>query len=165
MNKISNVLTATLIAVLFIACGGKEVKLSEKGKLLSSINWKLQAQEVINEATDKLKDSTGITADIKLDGDVGDFMNFLAETLVFGIDSTDPSKLSFSRTIGEYPFSSETIGRWEFNENETILILTEWNDTKNAPDPPVKYEIKELTAEKLVLLKEGTQSPYIYRPK
>jgi len=160
MKKVIGVL---FIATLFLglaSCGGGKAKLSEKGLLLSSKAWKLQPQEMLDDAAKGIKDTTGISADIKLGGDIADLVNFAAETVIFGVDSKDASKLSYSRTVGEGLFSSEVLGWWEFNEGETAILMLE-----NGTTAKVKYEIKELTADKLVLLKEGDVTPNIYRPK
>ncbi len=172
MKKITKLLLSFILigAMAFMAaCGGgnseNAVKLSEKGKLLTSISWKLDANATLKGTTDKVKDTTGITADIELKDDVKAFADFLAETVVFGIDENDKSKLSYSRTIGEGLFSSSTLGFWEFNADETAIIMKEWDKEKSAEKAPVTYKIQELTKEKLVLLKEGDASPNIYFPK
>ncbi len=172
MKKNSKLLFSIVLigAIAFMAaCGGgnseNEVKLSEKGKLLTSITWKLDANATIKGTTDKVEDTTGITADIELKDDVKAFVDFLAETVVFAIDDNDKSKLAYSRTIGEGLFSSKTIGYWEFNEDESAVIFKEWDKEAGKEKTPVTYKIQELTKEKLILLKEGDASPNIYFPK
>jgi len=164
MKKIVSVLFIATLFLGLVSCGGGKVKLTEKGKILGAHAWKLQPQEVIDNATDALKDTTGITADIKLDGDVADFVNFIAETLFFG-PSEDGKILAFSRTYGEGLLSSETLGKWEFNADETAILMADWDNAKGDYGTPVKYEIKELTADRLVLLKEGDTTPNIYKAK
>lgn len=133
MKKTMKLMLAfSVIGALFFvsACGGgggKKVELSEKGKLLTSINWKLDPNATLKGTTDAIEDTTGITANIELKGDVKAFADFVAETLVFGIDSKDPSKLSYSRTIGEGFLSSSVLGYWEFNADETSVIMKEWD--------------------------------------
>jgi hypothetical protein len=163
-------LTFSIIGALFFisACGGgggEKVELSEKGKLLTSISWKLDPNATLKGTTDLVEDTTGITADIELKGDVKAFADFVAETVVFAIDSKDPSKLSYSRTIGEGFLSSSVSGYWEFNADETAVIMKEWDDQAGKEKEPVTYNIVELTADKLVLQKEGDASPNIYFPK
>lgn len=157
---------ASFFAVSLMSCGGggNKVKLSEKGELLISKSWKLQIQDVIDDATGNIEDTTGINADIKLDGDVGDFAEFLAETIRFDRDKSDKTKLAYSRKIGEGLLSSESVGYWKFNEDESAIIMTPWDSQKGELDP-VTYEIVELTEDKLVLLKEGDSTPNIYAPK
>ena len=87
------------------------------------------------------------------------------ETVIFGIDKKDPSKLSYSRTIGEGFLSSSVLGYWNFNESETDIIMREWDSQLGKEKEPVTYNIVELTAEKLVIQKEGDSSPNIYFPK
>ena len=159
----------TVISGLFLvtACGGggEKVQLSEKGQLLTSISWKLDPNATLKGTTDAIEDTTGITADIELKGDVKAFADFVAETVVFAIDSKDPSKLSYSRTIGEGLLSSSVLGYWDFNADETAVIMREWDNQAGKEKEPVTYTIVELSSEKLVLQKEGDASPNIYFPK
>ena len=158
-----------VIVAIFLASacggGGQKATLSEKGELLTSIDWKLDPNATLKGTTDLVEDTTGITADIQLGGDVEKIANFLAETIVFGTDKKDPSKLSYSRTIGEGLFSSSVVGYWEFNADESAIIMKEWDKQAGAEKEPVTYTIVELSPEKLVLQKEGDASPNIYFPK
>ena len=158
------VLSAILLTA---ACGGggKKAELSEKGTLLTSITWKLDPSATLKGVTDELKDTTGITADIKLEGDVAKLANFAAETLKLGPDENDPSKLSYSKTYGEGFLSTSVVGYWNFNEDESALIMREWDKEAGIEKEPATYKIVELTAEKLVLQKEGDSAPNIYFPK
>jgi hypothetical protein len=150
-----------------MACGGggEKATLTEKGKLLTSIAWKLDPNATLKGTTDSIKDTTGIVANIELKDDVKAIADFIAETVQFGIDSKDPSKLSYSRTIGEGFLSSSVLGYWNFNEDESAVILREWDNNAGKEKDPVTYKIVELTTEKLVLQKEGDMSPNIYFPK
>ena len=170
MKKISKlVLTLVVIGAILLvsACGGggEKVKLSEKGELLTSINWKLDANATLKGTTDLIKDTTGITADIELKDDVKAFADFLSETVVFAIDTKDPSKLAYSRTIGEGFLSTSVVGYWEFNADESTIIMKEWDKEAGKEKDPVTYKIVELSKDKLVLQKEGDASPNIYFPK
>ncbi|MDF1548612.1 MAG: hypothetical protein P1P88_12375 [Bacteroidales bacterium] len=158
------VLSAFLFAV---SCGGggKKADLSEKGQLLTSISWKLDPNATLKGTTDAVEDTSGITADIQLQGDVKKFADFVAETVIFGVDTKDPSKLSYSRTIGEGFLSSSVLGYWNFNEDESAIIMREWDSQAGKEKDPVTYTIVELSPEKLVLQKEGAASPNIYFPK
>ena len=166
MKKIS-ILAFVAGIFLFVACGGgsKEVTLSDKGKMICDNQWKLQINETIKGTTDSIKDTTGITANIELKGDVGKIADFFAETIVFAVDGSDKSKLSYKRTIGEGLLSSSVVGFWEFNADETAIIMKEWDATAGAEKAPETYKIQELTADKLVLLKDGASSPNIYAKK
>ncbi|OFX32789.1 MAG: hypothetical protein A2X08_07015 [Bacteroidetes bacterium GWA2_32_17] len=174
MKNLSKSLTLLSFVALFIvavSCGGgknsKDAKaeLTEKGKLLTSISWKLDPNATLKGTTDVIKDTTSITANLELKGDVKAMADFIAETVVFGIDKKDPSKLSYSRTIGEGFLSSSVLGFWNFNESETAIIMREWDSQLGKEKEPVTYNIVELTAEKLVIQKEGDASPNIYFPK
>lgn len=163
--------TLALIALFFLAiitgCGKKgdsKTKRSEKCNLLMSTPWKMDVNSTIKITTDSIKDTAGITADIQLGGDVGDFANFIAETLVFAEDNKDKTKLSYSRTIGEGLLSSKVLGFWNFNADETAIVMREWDNSKGEL-PGVTYKIVELTADKLVLQKEGDAMPTVYKAK
>jgi hypothetical protein len=158
-----------IIATLFISLvscgGGDKVKVSEVGEKLMAKSWKLQVQEVLDDATSDIKDETGISADIKLEGDVAKIADFLAETLTFGKDTNDPSKLAYEKKYGEGILSTSVIGWWEMSADDKYVIFKEWDSATGAEKTPVKYEIKELTADKLVLLREGDTNPNIYVAK
>ncbi len=165
MKKIISLSVICAVLILTSCGGGKKVELSEKGKLLTSISWKLDPNATLKGTTDKVEDSTSIKANIELKGDVAKIANFIAETVVFGTDKKDASKLSYSRTIGEGFLSSSVLGFWNFNADETAVILREWDDQTGKEKTPVTYTIVELSQEKLVLQKEGDASPNIYFPK
>ena len=170
-NLIKPAYALCLVAIVFMAstgCGKKstsKVKISEKSKMLMAHNWKLDPNATIKGTTDDIKDTTGITADIKLEGDVGAFANFVAETVVFAEDNKDKTKLSYSRTIGEGILSSQVLGYWNLSEDESSVIMREWDNVKGEEKPPVTYKIVELTDTKLVLQKEGDSAPNVYNAK
>lgn len=165
MKKISSLLIIATIFFGLVSCGGGEkVKVSETGEKLMKHAWKLQTQEVLDNATGNLEDETGINADIKLEGDVGKIADFLAETLTFARDK-DPKKLMYERKYGEGILSTSVVGWWEMSEDDKFVIFKEWDSVNGVEKAPVKYEIKELTEEKLVLLKEGDVTPNIYAAK
>jgi hypothetical protein len=177
MKNISSIISVICIAAIFpltFGCGGgsdkkdgsnEKVVLTEKGNLLCSTSWKLDPNATIKGSTDTLKDATNVTANIELKDDVKAIADFVAETVVFGIDQKDATKLSYSRTIGEGLFSVAVLGYWSFNNDETAVIMREWDSQAGKEMAPVTYKIVELTKEKLVLLKEGDTSPNIYFAK
>lgn len=172
MKRLTNSFAAfSMVAVIFmsvaaVGCGkkGGKVKVSEKMTMLMAHPWKLDPNATIKGTTDAVEDTTGIKADIKLEGDVGEIANFLAETLVFGKDSKDKTKLSYSRTIGEGFLSSQVLGFWTMSDDESTIVMKEW-DTQKGELPPVNYKIVELTADKLTLQKEGDATPNFYIAK
>lgn len=162
-NLFLSIIMMASLSLLF-SCGGG-ASLSEKGKLLTSIPWKLDPNATLKGSTDTLTGTTGVTANIELKSDVGAIANFLSETLQFGVDSKDKTKLSYSRTIGEGFLSSSVLGFWNFNEDESTVVFREWDNAAGKEKDPVNYKIVELTAEKLVLLKDGDATPNIYFAK
>ena len=162
-------ITFSLMAflIIFVSCGegteeSKEVKLSEKGELLTSVTWKYDTNASIKGTTDEIEDTTGISADIVLQDDVKSIADFFTGTLSFGIDANDPSKLSYQRKYGKGIFSTSVLGYWEFNEKETAIIMREWDDTAGKELPPVTKQIIELTKDRLVIKdEEGTEHFYI----
>lgn len=159
----------SLLALLFIfvSCGdeeNKEVKLSEKGELLTSVTWKYDTNASIKGTTDVVEDTTGISADIVLKDDVKSIADFFTGTLKFAIDANDPSKLSYERKYGKGIFSTSVLGYWEFNENETAVIMKEWDSNAGEELPPVTNQIIELTKDLLVIKdKDGTE--HFYTPQ
>ncbi len=159
----------SLLAFLFIfvSCGEeetKEIKLSEKGELLTSVTWKYDTNASIKGTTDDIKDTTGITADIVLKDDVKSIADFFTGTLKFGIDVNDPSKLSYERKYGKGIFSTSVLGYWEFNENETAVIMKEWDSNAGKELPPVTNQIIELTKD-LLIIKEKDGTEHFYTPQ
>ncbi|MFN8257592.1 MAG: hypothetical protein U0W24_17990 [Bacteroidales bacterium] len=170
MKKLIKSIVAIVILAGMIFCtscggGGKKAELTEKGKLLTSISWKYDTNASLKSGTDEIKDTTGITANIQLQGDVKKIVDNVAETLKFGIDEKDPSKLSYSRTYGVGFLSTSILGFWNFNEDESAVIMREWDNAAGKEKEPVTYKIVELTKDKLVLQKEGDVSQNIYFPK
>lgn len=170
MRKTLKLIVSLMVMASFgmlISCGGggEAVKLSEKGELITSIAWKLDPNATLKGTTDVIKDSTSIIADIELKDDVKAFADFLAETLQLGIDKKDKSRLSYSQTYGEGFLSTSVLGYWKFNEDESAIIMSEWDNAAGKEKEPVTYNIVELSREKLVLQKEGDISPKIYLPK
>ena len=166
MKKVSYLLVFIVSMAFIVGCGGgaEKVTLSEKGELLAKYAWKLQPNETISENTGNFEDSTGIEADIVLDGDVGKIADFFAETLVIGVNKKG-TKFSYSRTIGEGFLSSETWGYWNFNDDESEILLRKWNDETNAEDEAVAYKIVEVNDEKLVLENTSNGGINVYFPK
>jgi len=171
MKKLTHLILSMAVStalILTTSCGGgggPKVELTEKGKLITSITWKLDPSATLEGITNEIKDTSGITADIKLEGDVKKLANFAAETLVLAIDEDDQSKLSYSKTYGEGFLSTSIAGYWNFNADESAIIMREWDKVAGQEKEPVTYKIVELSAEKLVLQREGDSAPNIYFPK
>lgn len=153
-------LLPALLAVFAISsCGGgedeAEAKLSKKGKMLIAHTWKYDTNASISGETEELKDSTGVTADVVLKDDVKAIADFFTGTLRFGVDKKDPSKLSYERKYGKGLLSTSVLGYWNFNEDESKLIMREWDSEAGKEKAPVTYEIVELSDDKLVIKEEG----------
>jgi len=163
----STLFVMSLAIVLFSVsfCGKGKKELSEKGKLLISKQWKYDANANLKDGSNNIDSASGIKSDIQLKGDVGKIADFLSETLVFGHDSKDDTKLSYSRTIGEGMLSSSVLGFWEMGADDKSVILKEWDNQAGKEKEPVSYEIVEITAEKLVLKKQGDLTTSIYLAK
>lgn len=159
-------ITKTLIIAciaLLMACGGGKLK-SEKSKLLIKKQWNLDVKATRQLAAEKAEKTTGITnlSEIELKGDVGDIANALSKTiLVFGQDQKDKSKLAYSFTYGT-GLTTSSSGFWEWNEDETKIIMKGWDYTANKEKAPVNFTVKELTANKLILVNDETGKEDIY---
>lgn len=165
MKKILLGILPVLIVLIFSSCGKDEVKVPANGDLLMKYAWKLQPNETINAATDSLKNQTGVTADVQLNGDVGTIANFLAETLNFARDKKDKTKLAYSSQIGEGLLSSKVVGYWEMSQNGDTLTLKEWDSQLGTTKDPVVYTIQEISDKKLILKNNETGGIKIYFPK
>ncbi len=166
MKKSSLVLGLFIISIFFMACnGGNKVKVSKIGEKLMSHAWKLQPNESIKANTDSLKDSTNITADIQLKGDVKKIADFMAETLQFARDKKNPQKLAYSSKIGKGMLSIKTLGYWNLSDDNKTLTLRKWDSNKKQEMTPVDYKIVELSDTKLVLKNKQTGAVKIYFAK
>jgi hypothetical protein len=154
------------IIVLFtfsvmIGCSGKKAaKLSEKGEMLIAKTWKPDVNANLKGGSDKVDSATKIKSDIQLKGDVKKMADFFAGTLRFAKDTKDASKLSYERKYGEGILSTSVLGYWEFNKDETAIIMREWDKAASKEKDPVTYQIVELSADKLVLKKEGESEEF-----
>ncbi len=160
MKRILTLMTVAL--VVLASCGETKpkVELSDKGKLLTSVVWKYDTNASIKGATDDIKDTTGVTADIELKDDVKAIADFFTGTLHFYIDKN--GKLSYERKFGEGFLSTSTLGYWNFNDDESAVIMRDWDKAAGKEKDPETKKIVELTADKLVLEDEsGSQSVYI----
>ncbi len=163
MKRILSLVAVAAVLTLASCGGGKSVELTEKGKLLNSVVWKYDTNASISGTTDAVKDSTGVTADIELKDDVKAIADFFTGTITFAVDEKN-GKLSYERKFGEGFLSTSTLGWWEFNADETAIIMKEWDEAAGAEKAPVTHKIVELTAEKLVLQVEG-ETANVYVPK
>lgn len=166
MKKLGIFMFSLLAVSFLISCGGGGgVKVSETGQILIDHQWKLQPNASLDASADSLQDATGIDAHIELDGDVGDFADFLAETLTFTKDGSDKTKLAYSSTIGEGIFSAEVVGYWELSDDDKELTLFEWDSQAGQQKEGVVYTIVEISDEKLVLKNNSTGGMKIYAVK
>jgi hypothetical protein len=159
-------ITLAITALFIFSCkSGDEKKVdgkSEKYKLITSVTWKYDTNASIKGTTDEIKDTTGVTADIELKDDVKAIGDFFTGTLRFGEDSKDPGKLSYERKYGKGIFSMTVLGWWEFNKDETAIIMREWDDVNQKELPAVTKQIVTLTKDRLVLKDDkGMEDYYI----
>lgn len=167
MKKITIIPALLILAVVFMAsCGGEtkteEVVISEKAAMLIDKTWTPDLNATIEESTNALDSATNIVADIELKGDVKGIADFIAGTLRFGKDQSDKTKLSYERKYGQGILSTSVLGYWNLNEDESAIIMREWDSYAGAEKEPVTYKIVELTEKKLALLKDGELTPDIY---
>ena len=164
MKKLSFLFALSLVMFFIVGCGGnKKAEVSAEGEKLMKYAWKLQPNESLDATSDVVEDETGIVADIELNGDVGDFADFLAETLVFG-RGKDASLLVYSSTIGEGILSSEVTGLWSM-PSDTEVVMKVWDSNLGDYAEGVAYKIVELTDDKLVLENKETGGIKVYFPK
>ncbi len=166
MKNLIPQITKTLVitcVLLLTACGGGKLK-SEKSKLLIKKQWNLDVKANNKLVAEKAEKTTGITnlAQLELKGDVGDIANAMSKTiLVFGQDQKDKSKLSYSFTYGT-GLTTSSSGFWEWNADETKIIMKGWDYNANKEKPSVAHTVKELTASKLILVNDESGREEIY---
>ncbi len=165
-NSIPLFVALLFLAIGFTSCGGsKEAKVPEAGEKLMASAWKYDVNANLKKGSESAENTTGVSSDIQLKGDVGAMANFVAETLTFGRDKKDKSKLSYSKKIGEGLLSSSVLGYWTMSEDGKTITLKEWDKKAGKEKDPVNYTIVELAADKLVLMKEGEDTKKIYKKK
>lgn len=149
--------------IMLSSCGGNktaEVTIPPTGKKLMAHTWKYDVNANLKKGGDDLKENTGVTADIELKGDVGKLANFTAESITFGQDKKDKSKLSYKQSIGEGVLSSSVLGYWEISEDSKTLTMREWDKKAGKEKEPVTWTIEEVSDEKLVLVNKTRRKNY-----
>jgi hypothetical protein len=164
-NSISLFVALLFLAVGFTSCGSKKAKVPDAGLKLMSTAWKYDVNANLKKGSESTENATGVSSDIQLQGDVGAMANFVAETLTFGRDSNDETKLSYSKKIGEGLLSSSVIGYWSMSDDGKTITLRQWDNAAGKEKDPVNYTIVELTDDKLVLMKAGEDTKKIYKKK
>lgn len=164
-NSVSLFVALLFLAVGFTSCGSKEAKVPEAGEKLMASAWKYDVNANLKKGSESTEDATGVSSDIQLKGDVGAMADFVAETLTFGRDKKDKTKLSYQKKIGEGLLSSSTVGYWTMSEDGKTISMAAWDKKAGKEKDPVVYTIVELTDDKLVLTKEGDDTKKIYKKK
>lgn len=163
-NSVS-LLLVLLFVVGLTSCGSKEAKVPEAGEKLMASAWKYDVNANLKKGSENTEDATGVSSDIQLKGDVGAMADFIAETLTFGRDKSDKTKLSYEKKIGESFVSSSVVGYWTMSDDGKTITLKEWDNKAGKEKDPVNYTIVELTDDQLVLMKEGEDTKKIYKKK
>lgn len=152
------------------ACGDSKPTLSAKTAMMmggpegKGKYWYYDGDATARAREEAIKENTGITAEIKLEGDVGAMANMVAEKhLVFYL-SKDGTKMMWQRTSGEGLLESQKRGYWKWqDEGETTLVLQD-NVEPNAETDTV-WKMIEVTEDGLVMQKQDdtTFSPKFYK--
>jgi predicted small lipoprotein YifL len=151
MKKVLSFMLAIFAISILASCGGTpELKLSEKAKLLMDKTWYPDTK-----------------ADTQFGGDVAKIGDFMSGKYYFGTAKDDPSDLVYSITIGEGFLSTTSgAGRWKLDTDDKTLLLYPWDyDKKEYKTEPTKYNIEELTADKLVWKTDGMYTEHFSTTK
>ncbi len=163
--SVLNAICILSLVIIFTSCGGGKAS-SEKSKKLISKKWTLDTKETRKLAATQAEKTTGITnlEEIELKGDVKSIVDAVSnKVIVFGKDTKDPSKLSYQITFGTPPLTTSVLGYWDWNADETKIIMKEWDSQANKEKEPKTYSVQELTENRLVLmLDEKGFSPEVY---
>lgn len=164
MKKLIIVLAAAMSLLAVASCGSDGHQYTETELLLVDKYWAPDVNTNLQSNNDALEDATGIKSDFQLGGDVEKIGNFLAGKYLFGKGEKDPNELVYSITSGEGILSAVIgAGKWEMSEDGKTLFLTPYDYDVNAyAETPDKYEIIELTEDKLVWKKEGSEVPSVF---
>ena len=163
-TKFSKILIVSILSTLLSSCGSDPAS-SPQAKMLIANAWKYDVNANLGKGQENLEESTSIKSDIELKGDVKKMADFAAETLIFAKDKKDPSKLSYKKQLGEGILSLSVLGYWEISQDGKTLTLKEWDSKAGKEKEPVNYTIEEISAEQLVLVKEGESTKRIYKKK
>ncbi len=163
-KKMNIAVTATamvLAATLAVNCGGKKKgTISAKGKQLMGKTWKYDAEASQTASLTKAGKASGIKnlKDIKLKGDVKKIAGmFTAETLFFAKDKKKGT-LAYVQTKGKSLLKSKRTGWVKWSDNQNTINLAAWK--KGQKD--LVYTVKELTANKLVLVSKANGAIKVY---
>lgn len=159
MKKVIAILAAAMSLVVAVSCGSKEHKYTETELLLVEKTWAPDVNANLQSGNEALEEATGIKSGFQLGGDVKKIGDFFAGKYFFGKGEKDPSELVYSITTGKGILSSVTgAGKWEMSEDGKTLFLTPYDyDAGAYAETAEKYEILELTENKLVWQKEGSE--------
>ncbi|NLA23424.1 MAG: hypothetical protein GX879_00500, partial [Bacteroidales bacterium] len=104
MKRVLYGFMAICAILVIVSCGGSKgsKEYTDVEKMLMANDWKFQAQSFLDDLSDNLEETADLTANLKLDGDVGKIVNFFVETLIFlGEDDKRTGFNVFKRVIGE----------------------------------------------------------------
>lgn len=157
MKKFITILAMAMSLVAVVSCGSKEHQYTETELLLVDKNWAPDVNANLQSRNEAFEEGTGIKSDVQLAGDVKTIGDFLAGKYLFG-KSEDGTELVYSITTGKGILSAVTgAGYWEMSADGKYLYLTPYDYEAHAyAETADKYEIVELTADKLVWKKDGS---------
>jgi hypothetical protein len=155
----------TTLAALAIASGtgcgeAKWAPTAEQQKLMNGQLWvydRAASEKLRNEV---VKDTTSITADIELKGDVGAMADFLTDTKLFFALDKKSGKAGWQRITGSGILESKSSGWMEWQGDKTFVL--KGFDTKDGKKIDVSFEIKEISEKRTILHKAGAAFPEIY---
>ncbi len=138
------------------ACGDSKPTLSAKTAMMmggpegKGKYWYYDGDATARAREEAIKEGTGITAEIKLEGDVGAMADMVAEKhLVFYL-SKDGTKHMWQRTSGEGLLESQVRGYWSWSdEGETTLVMRD-NLEPNA-ETDTTWKIIEVSEDAVVM--------------
>ncbi len=161
---------ASLCGALFLtACGDSSIAVSEKTALLmggpegKGKYWYYHPEATKTAREAAIKEGTGITAEINLEGDVGAIADTLSEKhLVFYLNK-DKTRYMWQITSGEGIFESQDRGYWKWDdEGETTLTMSAGEEPNPETDRTWKVEKADEGQLVLRLQSDTTIAPRIY---
>jgi hypothetical protein len=162
MRKTAALLSVfTLVLAGVSGCGEKKWEPSaEQKKVMNGKYWAYDREASEKLRNELVKDTTGITADVELKGDVGAMADFLTAGKLFFTQDTKSGKPAWQQVSGSGLLSSKSSGWMEWQGDKKFVL--KGFETKGSEKLDAEYDVKEVSDTRLVLQRTGAALPEVY---
>ena len=158
MKKIKQLLVLAVVSTVLISSCNL-IGMSSQEKILTSHPWKLDANATVKDATNTIKDASGIDANINVEDGVKMVLDLVTETIIFTNEKDEKSgEYKYTSKRGSKLISYEKKGTWKYDSDKKTITLTLESNS------PVTYEVVSLTDEKFVMKAKNSPANYVYLP-